>query len=206
MRLPVHLFDRPDLDAGLFEIDDEVGEPLVLGLVEVGARHQHSPLRMQCPRGRDLLPVHHPFVAVSFGPARRAGQVAAGTRFAEQLAPALGPIGERGEPAALLLVGAVGHGHRCTHQHAEAGGSTQHVGITERLGDGVLVALAAGSPEPFHWPTGEAQPCLHHARPPFAQGERFVPVLRNPRSCFVVHRCPQATVSRTLPGRVRETP
>ena len=38
-----HLAQRPHLDARLVHVDDEVGEPLVLGRVGIGACDEHPP-------------------------------------------------------------------------------------------------------------------------------------------------------------------
>ena len=57
-------------------------------------------------RRPDLLPVDHPLVAVAHGPGAEVGQVAAGARLAEQLAPDLLAGQQRQQVALLLLLGA----------------------------------------------------------------------------------------------------
>ena len=56
---------RPDLDARLVQVDEEVGDALALGDVGVGAREQHGPVGEVGPRGPDLLAGHDPVVAVA---------------------------------------------------------------------------------------------------------------------------------------------
>ncbi len=86
---PGHLPEGPDLDARLAHVEREVGDALVLGDVRIGPGQEHAEIGDLSSRGPHLLPGHYPLVAVALGPALQAGQVRAGSRLAEQLAPGL---------------------------------------------------------------------------------------------------------------------
>ena len=81
------LAQRPDLDAGLVHVDREVGDALVLGHVGIGAGEQHAEVGPVAARGPHLLAVDDPLVAVELGAGVEPGEVGAGARLAEQLAP-----------------------------------------------------------------------------------------------------------------------
>ena len=68
---------------------DEVGDAHVLGRRRVGAGQQDAPAGDVGVAGPDLLAVDDPLVAVALGPGGERGQVGAGTRLAEELAPDL---------------------------------------------------------------------------------------------------------------------
>src|SRR5215207_11662133 len=57
-------------------------------------------------RDPDLLAIHHVLVAVADGCRAQVGQVGAGFRLAEPLAPVLRRVEDAGQPTLLLLVGA----------------------------------------------------------------------------------------------------
>ena len=103
LRLAGQLAQRPDLDAGVGHVADEVRQAAVLGLVRVGAGHEDRPAGHVGHRRPDLLPVDDPLVAVPPSPGGEPGQVGARARLAEQLAPHLFPGPQRAEPAAGLL-------------------------------------------------------------------------------------------------------
>ena len=82
-----HLAQRTDLDARRVHVEREVGEPLVLRGLGVGAGDEHAAVGDVGQRVPDLLAVDHPLVAVAHGPTAQAGQVGPGTGLAEELAP-----------------------------------------------------------------------------------------------------------------------
>ena len=95
--------------------------PLCFGCVGVGAGDEHPPLGEVGEGGPHLLAVDDPLVAVAHGPGGEAGDVGAGARLAEELAPDLLAGEERAEVALLLLVGAVGDDGRRAHAVADRG-------------------------------------------------------------------------------------
>ena len=99
---------RPHLDAGLVEVDEEVGDALALGDVGVGAGEAHAEVGDVGPGGPHLLAGEHPLVAVALGPRGERGEVGAGAGLAEELAPPLLVAHDRRQEAQPLLLGAVG--------------------------------------------------------------------------------------------------
>ena len=83
------LDQRPDLDALLLHVHQEVGEPAVLGRVRVRAREQHAPLGVMGERRPHLLAGHDVRVAVQHRARLQRRQVRARLRLAEPLAPDL---------------------------------------------------------------------------------------------------------------------
>ena len=61
----VHQLQRPDLDAGLIHVDQEVGDAAVLGLIAIGAGEQHPEVGLIRPGVPHLLARHDPLVAVT---------------------------------------------------------------------------------------------------------------------------------------------
>ena len=100
--------ERPDLDARLVQIDEEVGDALALGYVGVGAREEDRPVGEVGPRRPHLLTGHGPVVAIASRARGQGRQIAPGPGLAEQLAPALLVADDRWEEAEALRVGAVG--------------------------------------------------------------------------------------------------
>jgi hypothetical protein len=97
------LGERTHLDAGGAHVDDEVGDALVLGHIGVGASQQDAVVGVLAERGPDLLAVDDPLVAVALGAGAQRREVAAGTGFAEQLAPQMVAAQHRAEETLLLL-------------------------------------------------------------------------------------------------------
>ena len=92
---PRHLPQRPDLDARLIHVEDEVGDAPALGRIGVGTGDQHGQVGGLTGRGPHLLPADHPLVTVPLGPGLEAGQIGTGLGLGEQLAPAGGPVENR---------------------------------------------------------------------------------------------------------------
>ena len=114
-----HLTQRTNLDAGRLHVDEEGGEPPVLGHVGIGAGEEQSEAGLVPQRRPHLLPVHHPLVAVALGPGREPGEVGARTRLREQLAPDLLGCEERPQVPQPLLVSAVVHDRGRDHAEAD---------------------------------------------------------------------------------------
>ena len=95
-----HVEDRPDLDAGLCHVDDELRQPAWGGGVGVGAGDQVAPVGVGGAGGPHLLPVEHPVVAVALGPGAQRGHVAAGVGLAHADAPHRRAGDDLGEEAA----------------------------------------------------------------------------------------------------------
>ena len=99
---------RPDVDARLVHVDQEVGD--ALALLDVGVRpgEQHRVVGGEAPRGPDLLAGDDPLLAVEHGPGGERREVGSGARLAEELAPDLFVAQDRRQVATPLLFGAVG--------------------------------------------------------------------------------------------------
>ena len=89
--------------------------PRCFGCVEVGAGQEDAEVAVVRARRPHLLTVHDPLVAVAHGPGREPGEVGAGARLAEELAPHLVAAQHRRQVALRLLVGAVGDDRRPGH-------------------------------------------------------------------------------------------
>ena len=108
-RSAVHLADGPHFDAGRAHVDDEAGEPLVLGHVRVGPDDDHPPPAEVGAGIPGLLSVDDPVRAVASRPGQESGDVGPGPGLAEELAPDFVAAGHLREMAPLLLVGSVCH-------------------------------------------------------------------------------------------------
>ena len=131
---------------------------MCLGDVGVGAGEQQSPARPVREAGPHLLPVDHPVVAVAHRGGGQAGQVGAGARLGEQLAPDVLGGGQRPQPGPLDVVGLGvfadgrrGHAvaHRVQAQRHRTAGTLQ-----DAVGDGLVAARDAESAKAF----GEVHP------------------------------------------------
>jgi hypothetical protein len=111
-----HVADGAGLDTGGVHVDDEGGDALVLGAALDGggirAQQEQPPTGQVGGGDPDLLPVDHVAVAVPDGRGPEIGQVVTGVRFREPLAPVIGSVQDRRQPAGLLLLGAPGDDHR----------------------------------------------------------------------------------------------
>ena len=128
----------------------------MLRLVGVGAGHEHAPVAEVSQGVPHLLPVDHPFVAITHGAGAEAGEVGPRTRFAEQLAPALFTREHRPQEAVLLLIGAMGDDGGPRQRHEERGGVlADSARLTHTLfHQSVQVGPHAQAAEPF----GEVHP------------------------------------------------
>ena len=97
---------RPDLDSLLPHGHQQVRDPGVLGHVGVGPGQQEDVVGVLGLGGPDLLAVDDPLVSVELGPRLERGQVGAGIRLAETLAPGDLPLEDPRDELLLLLLGA----------------------------------------------------------------------------------------------------
>ena len=86
----------PHLDARAVHVDEEGGDAPVGRLRGPGAGQEDAALGVLGQAGPDLLARDPPHVAVPGGPAGQRGQVAAGPRLGEPLAPGLVAASSRG--------------------------------------------------------------------------------------------------------------
>ena len=120
--------------------------PLRFGRVGIGAGQQHAEVGQVGPGGPHLLAGDHPVVAVALGPGGQRGQVGAGARLAEQLAPHLLVAHDRRQEPQPLLLGAVGEQRRRGQVEPERVEPAQVVGRehgARRRGPGAGVSVEA---------------------------------------------------------------
>ncbi len=98
---------RPDLHAGRVRVDDQVGDALLPAFPGSGPDQGEEDVGVAGVRRPDLLAVDDVLVAVAAGGGAQAGQVRACFRFRVALGPHRVAAEHRGQPAALLLRGAV---------------------------------------------------------------------------------------------------
>src|SRR5918995_3926130 len=102
--------DRAAFDPRRVHVDDKRGDALVLDAaldrLRVRPQQEQAPVGEMRRRDPDLLAIHCVLVAVADGCRAQVGQVGAGFRLAEPLAPVLRRVEDAGQPTLLLLVGA----------------------------------------------------------------------------------------------------
>ena len=119
LRLARDLAQRPHLDAGRVHVDDHVRQPGVALRVGVGAGEEDAEVRDVRVRRPDLLSVEDEAIAVEPGGGANAGEIGAGARLREALAPDLVRREERLQVAGLLRLGAAGDDRRPGHPEAD---------------------------------------------------------------------------------------
>ena len=115
MRRTGGLHERAHLDARAVHVDEQEGDAVMLGDIGIGAYEQHAPVAELRGRVPHLLAVDHELVAVAIGAAPEAGEIAARTGLAEELAPRIVAGEQTREVLAALLVAAVAHEGRPEH-------------------------------------------------------------------------------------------
>ena len=175
-----HLLERADVDAGLVDVAHEVGDPLVLRDVGIGAGEEHADVGDLRARRPHLLPVDDPLVAVRDRRGGEAGEVGAGARLAEELAPRLAAGDGVADVALLLLVGAVHRDRGRRQQRAEPHRRAQRPELVDGLLDADAVLTREALAVPLGRERGERPPGAAEPVPPLTDGEVGVPVLLEP--------------------------
>src|SRR5258706_15418290 len=103
MRVAVHLAQRPNIDARRAEIEPERGDTPMLRDGRVVAREQQPVTRVRASARPDLLTGDTPLLSVGGRARRQTREIGTGARLGEKLAPDLGAVGDRREPAFALL-------------------------------------------------------------------------------------------------------
>src|SRR4051794_17522377 len=151
------LAKRPDIDVGLIHVEDEVGDPLVLRGVLVGAGEEHAVLGLVRVGGPDLLAGDLP-VAVGLDRAGlERGEVGSGLRLREALAPDLLTGEDRLEVALLLVLVAVSDDDGPAHHQAEDVRGKRHALARELLVEDRLLNQGGALAAVLLWP-GETGP------------------------------------------------
>ena len=88
---PVHGPEGSHGDARRVHVHEECGDAAVGGVHRACPREQHATLRVLGEAGPDLLPADVPPLTGPRGPAGQRGEIAAGARLGEALAPGLVP-------------------------------------------------------------------------------------------------------------------
>ena len=174
-----HLAYRADLDAGLVEVQDEVGEPRVLGNLHISASQEHRLVGDLRARAPDLLTVHDELIAVPHRPALQAGEVRSRIRLREQLAVRVGSVQHPGQMARPLVVCAVLHHGRCGQSRAQADRGRHCTELVDRprrsRGEGRIAPAEPGDREVRVPPPGRTE-----TGPPLPQRRGRVPVRPQP--------------------------
>ena len=135
---------------------------------------------MLAATGPDLLAVDDPLVAVLHGLGLQAGEVGAGAGLAEELAPRLLAVGDLGQEALLLLVGAVGDDRRGGQHRAEAPRRAERPGLADLGADGVGLGTGQASARVLLGPARHRPAGVSQALPPVGDREVGVPVVVQP--------------------------
>ena len=131
-----------------------------------------------------LLAVDHPLVAVELGPCRESGEVGAGARLAEQLAPRLLAREDRSEQPLPNAVGPVFEDRRAGEPRTAAEREAHGADGTELVGDDVVRPRRQAATVPPLGPRRHGPPRGHQRLPPLDEWQIRIPVLREPRSHF----------------------
>ena len=151
----------------------------MLGDRRVGPGDQDAVAGDVRARGPNLLTVHHPLVAVTFGPGLQPCQVGAGPGLGEQLAPDLTRYDPRQE-AGLLLRGGVGDDGGAGQVLGDSGRRRSHSGITTGVGDHAAGVTGQPTAVELDGPGREAPPGVCQALPPLPQRQIRIPALLEP--------------------------
>src|SRR5205823_13094983 len=141
-------------------------DALVLRGVRVGAGDEHPTVGRTGAAGPHLLAVDDPLVAVAHGPGLQAGEVGAGARLAEQLAPRLAAGGEGQQPAVALLLRAVLDHDGTAHVLSQPARRAEGAGVGDLLGDDAAVGRAQATSAVADRPGREGPPLTGQPGPP----------------------------------------
>ena len=133
---------------GDLHVDQQAGDALVLGRRRIGAHDQQAQVGDVGVAGPDLLAVDDEVVAVAHALGFERGQVAAGVRLGEALAPDFVAREDAGQVAFLLLFGADGDDRRPDQSLADRAHPLRGVGQGQLfLEDGLLDERGAAAAE-----------------------------------------------------------
>ena len=135
------LHERPHLDARRVHVDDHVGQVLVLRRVGVALADEDAEVGDVRERRPDLLAVDEEVVALVLDPRASRGEVAAGVRLREALAPDLLGAEDLREVALLLLLRAPRDDRRAGHAEADHAEVRRRLGACELFEEDRLVAV-----------------------------------------------------------------
>ena len=99
---------RANVNTGLAQIDEEIGQALPFWQIDVGPGQQYRPVRQVRPRGPHLLARDRPLVPVQVGTSGQGRQIRSGPRLAEELAPDFLVSDDGGEKSETLRFGSMG--------------------------------------------------------------------------------------------------
>ena len=143
-----HLLDRPVLDAGVMEVDQNVGQPCVRSGFRIGAAQHEHPIGAGGARGPDFLAGDDDLVAVNDATGLDRGQVRAVIRLGKALAVNVVSGDDPREEVRLLLGRAVHDDGRPDQSLAHPAADSRHARTAELLveygqADGIHVLPAA---------------------------------------------------------------
>ena len=155
------LLDRPDLDAGLVDRDEQEGEPLVALRARLGAGDDEDPLGEVRVGRPHLLTVDDPLRAVVGEPRARldVGEVGAGVRLGVALRPQLLDVANARQEPIALRVGAEGDERRPEQLLTEVVDRRRGVGPGVLLVEDHLLPQAQPTPTVLGGPP-DARPAL----------------------------------------------
>jgi hypothetical protein len=150
--------DRPHLDARIVHVDQQEADALVL-LAGVGAHQAEAHVGPLAAGGPDLLAVDQEVVALVLGLGLQRGEVGAGARLGEALAPAHFLPGDGADVLLLLLLVAVLEQGRAEHHRAHAADRVpgadavhlllQHARLGRREAAAAVGLGQVGTPQPL---------------------------------------------------------
>ena len=116
----IHLPQGLHVHGILGHINQEIGQPLMLGHVPIRARQQQSPFGMMGRCGPNFLTIDDPLIFLEIRPRRGSSQIGTAARFAEQLAPSI-LTGQNAAQEFFLMHPRTVIQQGCRRQHADAG-------------------------------------------------------------------------------------
>ena len=184
--VPVHLPERPRLDAGLPHVEQEVDDSLVLRHVPVAARDQEPEVRVVGARVPDLLAVDDPLAVHELRPGAQAGEIGAAAGLTEELAPGVFAREDGPEIPALLVVRTAGEDRLGSEAARTYLGGRHDVLLPEDLSDDRGLVEREAAPEPLLGPVRRRPATLEQDVPPLEQRTIGTPVRIEPGRDFAL--------------------
>ena len=155
MGVAVHLSERADGHARRAHVERERRDTGVLRHARVRAGEQQPPLRVVRSAGPHLRPRDTPLVAVALGARGERGEIRAGVRLGEQLAPDVVAGADGRQPARALLGRCVRDQRRPRDGEADqVRVQVGHVEAGQLLGDGPRLRRTRAEPAVLRRPGG----------------------------------------------------